>query len=47
MKELHGDPSKDIAGGLDPRDSETQVAPEPAPADPLVVTDYNPPIQPQ
>jgi hypothetical protein len=47
MKPLQSDHAEEVGGGLDPRFSETQLAPEPQPGDPLVVIDYNPPVQPQ
>lgn len=47
MKQLNPDQAGDVGGGLDPCDYETQLAPEPAPAEPLPVIDYNPPVQPQ
>ena len=47
MKTIPAEEADDIAGGLDLRQSELQMAPEPQPADPLVVVDYNPPVQPQ
>lgn len=47
MKLLPTESAQDVSGGLDPREYETQIAPEPATSDPLVVIDYNPPQQPQ
>ncbi len=47
MKKLNHDQTNEIGGGLDPRQYETQVAPEPTATDPVVVIDYNPPQQPQ
>jgi hypothetical protein len=47
MKQLKPDHVEQVSGGLDPRFSETQLAPEPQASDPLVVIDYAPPPQPQ
>jgi hypothetical protein len=41
MKDLKEEHAAEIAGGLDLRQSEMQVAPEPEPAEPIVI-DYNP-----
>ena len=47
MKQLDREKTNEIGGGLDARQFDTQVAPEPTTSDPLVVIDYNPPQQPQ
>ena len=47
MKEINTEQAKEIGGGLEPRQYETQVAPEPTTTDPLIVVDYPAPIQPQ
>ena len=46
MKDLNPKDTAEVTGGLEPRQYDTQAAPEPAP-DPNVVIDYNPKQPPQ
>ncbi len=41
MKDLNPKQVEDVAGGLEPREYDTQVAPEPVP-DSTIIIDYDP-----
>jgi hypothetical protein len=45
VKDLNSNEAAEVGGGLDPRQYDIQVAPEP-PGDPIVI-DYNPEHPPQ
>jgi hypothetical protein len=47
MKDLKRTQAEAVAGGLDPRQSNDQVAPEPAPADAGITIEHNPEHPPQ